>query len=430
MKRICIALVACILGLAAPIEAPAAPNVVFVKCGKLIFDAEKPAISNAGVIIIDGKVIAVGANVTAPAGAQQVDLSNYTVLPGLIDAHIHIWSGARNSNVSEGLETLRAQKAMSYALSSGIVAVRVLGTDDFIDVALRDAIDEGTIPGPHMIPAGHAISIPAGHGDHYTYGAKLPMEDYYTPLNGFINSPADAEKAVHLQLKYGARVIKILASGGVLSPLDSPDAEQVSPEELKTIVETAHMLRVKVAAHCENLETILAALHAGVDSIEHGPGMDMEAVNLLKANHTAYVPTVYIVDNILLHGEELHLADYSLRKAHEIGAKEFAAFKLALDNGVFIAAGSDQSYEPGQGTVRDEIITEVKYGATPRQALIFGTLHSAQLLGLDRLLGSVAVGKEGDLVAVEGDPLSDIHALERVRAVVYQGRSVAPANRQ
>jgi imidazolonepropionase-like amidohydrolase len=429
MKFIRVVFAICVCTLAA-VAAIAAPKVVFVRCGKLIFDAEKPPMTNADVIIADGKITAVGTGLAVPEGATQVDLSNYTVLPGLIDAHIHIWSGPRESNSSEGLEALRAQKAMNYALESGIAAVRVLGTSDFLDVALRDAIDEGTIPGPHMIPAGHAISIPAGHGDHFTYPAKIPLTDFYTPLNGFIDSPDDAEKAVHLQLKYGAGVIKILASGGVLSPLDSPDAEQISPEELRRIVETAHMLRVKVAAHCENLETILAALHAGVDSIEHGPGLNQEAVNLMKSLHTSYVPTVYIVDNILLHGTELHMQEYSLRKAREIGEKEFAAFKLALENGVFIAAGSDQSYEPGQGTVRDEAITEVKYGMTPQQALVAATKHSAELVGLDSLLGTVAIGKEGDLMAVEGDPLTDIHALERVRAVVYQGRSVQPANRK
>ena len=429
MKLFRMAFAICAVTFAA-VAAIAAPQIVYVRCGKLIFDAEKPPMTNADVIITDGKITAVGAGLAVPEGATQVDLSNYTVLPGLIDAHIHVWSGPRAANPSEGLEALRAQKAMSYALGSGIAAVRVLGTSDFLDVALRDAIDEGTIPGPHVIPAGHAISIPAGHGDQFTYTAKIPMADYYTPLNGFINSPDDAEKAVHLQLKYGAGVIKILASGGVLSPLDSPDAEQVSPEELRRIVQTAHMLRVKVAAHCENLETILAALRAGVDSIEHGPGLSQEAVDLMKSQHTSYVPTVYIVDNILLHGAELHLPEYSLRKAREIGEKEFASFKLALDNGVFIAAGSDQSYEPGQGTVRDEAITEVKYGMTAQQALVAATKHSAELLGLDSLLGTVTVGKEGDLMAVEGDPLTDIHALERVRAVVYQGRSVQPMNRK
>jgi imidazolonepropionase-like amidohydrolase len=280
-----------------------------------------------------------------------------------------------------------------------------------------------------VIPAGHALSIPAGHADHFTYPYTLPLEDYYTPLHGFVNSPADAEKAVHLQIKYGARVIKVLASGGVLSPLDSPDAVQVSPEELKQIVETAHRLRVKVAAHVENREAVMDAIQAGVDSIEHGPGADAECMRLMKEKHTVYVPTVFVVDNILMNGRDMHLPDYSLRKAQEISARHFASFKLGLQEGAYMAAGSDQQYAPGTGTVRDEAITMVKYGATPQFALIAATKHSAELLGLDSMLGTVSVGKEGDLVAVEGDPLTDIHALERVRTVIYQGKSVAPENR-
>jgi imidazolonepropionase-like amidohydrolase len=427
LSRVVVSTVAVVLGAPALL---AAPHVVYVRCGTLIFDAEQAPMTNAAVVITDGTITAVGASLPVPAGAEQIDLSHDTVIPGLVDAHIHIWTGPRGATDSEGLEALRGQKAMAYAVDSGVAAVRVLGTDDFVDVALRDAIDEGTIPGPHMIPAGHAISIPAGHGDQFTFPAKLPLDDYYTPLNGFINSPADAEKAVHLQLKYGARVIKVLASGGVLSPLDSPDAEQVSPEELKVIVETAHMLRVKVAAHVENLETVLAALHAGVDSIEHGAGADDECMRLMKAQHTTLVPTVYIVDNILAHGAQMGIPEYSLRKARALAERHFASFTLGVRDGVFIAAGSDQSYTPGQGTVRDEIMTEVKYGMTPKDALVSGTKHGAELLGLDHLLGTVAVGKEGDLVALDGNPLSDIQALAHVTAVVYQGRSRTPANRQ
>ncbi len=423
-----LAMLVCVASFAACV-AMAAPKVVYVKCGKLIFDAEKAPIANAEVIITDGKVTAVGTSLAVPEGAEVVDLSNYTVLPGLVDAHIHIWSGPPFSVVSDGVAALRGQKAMAYALGSGVAAVRVLGTTDFLDVALRDAIDEETIPGPHMIPAGHAISIPAGHGDHFTYPPNVPLDDWYTPLHGFINSPADAEKAVHLQLKYGARVIKVLASGGVLSPLDSPDAVQVSPEELKQIVETAHGLRVKVAAHVENREAVMDAIVAGVDSIEHGPGADAECFRLMKEKHTVYVPTTFVVDNILMHGVEMHEPDYVMRKARELSERHFASYKLGLQMGMYMAAGSDQQYAPGGGTVRDEAITMVKYGATPQVALTAATKHSAELLGLDAMLGTVAVGKEGDLVAVEGDPLSDIHALERVRAVIYQGKSVTPENR-
>ncbi len=404
------------------------PKTVFVRCGKLIYDTEKPPIVNAGVVITDGKITAVGPNVTRPAGAEQIDLSKYTVLPSLLDSHTHLWTGGFGQTPSAGLGLLRATKAVDYALHSGIVAMRILGSENFIDVALEEAIDEGTIPGPHIIPCGHAISIIGGHGDFLNMPVQFPLADYYTPLNGFINSPEDAEKAVHLQIKYGAKVIKVLASGGVLSPLDSPTAEQVSPEELRVIVEQAHMDHLKVAAHDENLPTILAALHAGVDSIEHGSELDQEAIDYMNAHHITLVPTVYIVDNIITNGAKMHMPPWAIRKANELGAKHIASYKMALENRVFMAAGSDQRYEPGQGTVRDEVMTEVKFGMTPEQALTSATKHGAELLGLDDL-GTVAVGKEGDLVAVEGDPLSDIHVLEDVKAVVYKGASITPVNR-
>ena len=415
--------------LLAAVSVVSAPHVVYVRCGKLIFDAEKAAIANAGVVITDGKVTAVGADVQMPSGAEQIDLSSYTVMPGIIDAHTHLWSGPFGSTPSSGLALLRATRAVNYAVSSGIVAMRVLGSNDFEDVALANAIDEGTIPGPHIIPAAHALSIIGGHGDFLSQPPQFPLTDYYTPLNGFINSPEDAEKAVHLQIKYGAKVIKVLASGGVLSPLDSPQAEQISPEELRVIVEQAHMAHLKVAAHDENLATILVALHAGVDSIEHGSELNDEAISFMKQHHVTLVPTVYIVDNLMTNGERMRMPAYVLTKARDVGVKQLASFKLAVQDGVYIAAGSDQSYEPGQGTARDEVMSEVKFGMSPKDALVSATKHGAELLGLDNLLGTIQAGKEGDLIAVEGDPLSDIRVLENVKAVIYQGRSITPANR-
>ena len=411
-----------------PTNATAKSNTTFVRCGKLIADAGQPAIDGGEVIITAGKIMAVGRNLAAPAGAQQQDFSKYTCMPGLVDAHIHIWTGPRGKYPSLPLATIRATKAMAYALDSGVVAARVLGSGGFVDVALKDAIEEGTIPGPHLVPAAHAISIPGGHGDFYSFPPDLTPENFYTPENGFINSPADAEAAVHWQLKYGARVIKILASGGVLSPLDSPLAEQVSPDELKVIVEQAHAAHVKVAAHDENLPTIWAALHAGVDSIEHGAGLDKDAASYMKDHGVYLTPTLYIANNIVENGAKMHMADYAIRKANLIWQGELQGFKAALGVGVKIAAGSDQSYEPGKGTVRDEIMTDVRFGATPQQALSFGTKASADLLGLDDL-GAIAVGKEGDIVATEGNPLEDIHALEKVRAVIFKGEAVPAANR-
>jgi imidazolonepropionase-like amidohydrolase len=389
--------------------------------------ADAPLHGPTTLIVTDGHITSIGDNLPVPAGAQQLDYSAYTIVPGFIDSHIHLWIGPPTDNPSYGLQTLRAQKAVAYALRSGIVGVRVLGTDGFIDVALAAAVDEGTIVGPHILPAGHPISIPAGHTDHFTYPATLDLDSYYTPLQGFINSPADAEKAVHLQVKYGAKVIKVMASGGVGSPLDSPTSEQISPEELAVICEQAHMANLKVSAHDENAKTILAALHAGVDSIEHGSELTPEAVDFMKAHHTWWDPTVYVVDNIVQGGD--HGPVYRIAKGKALAEKHFASFKLGLAGGLApqMAAGSDMQYEPGTGTVLDEMITMVKYGATPKQALIAATINGAKLAGWDDL-GTIAVGKEASFVALDGDPTADIAAVKKTKAVLFKGQVVPPAN--
>lgn len=428
MRRIIAALLL-LVSIAACAQQPAStskkapPHVLFVRCGKLIANAENAPLTNADVVITDGKITSVGSNLTAPAGAETADFSRNTCLPGLLDAHIHLWTGGFRERPPVPLAALRAQRAMEYALSQGVVAVRVVGTFDFIDVSLMRAADEGTFLGPHIIPAGHALSMIGGHGDFLDMPQQFPLDDYYTPLHGFINSPADAEKAVHLQLKYGARVIKVLASGGVLSPLDSPTAEQISPEELKVIVEQAHMANVKVAAHAENIRSIMAALNAGVDSIEHGSELNDEAINFMKAHHVYLDPTLFVVDNSMRLAKSGVLPDYVLRKAGALADKTWHSFDMALKAGVTMAAGSDQSYEPGKGTVLDELIALVGHGMTPQQALICATAHNADLIGLPDL-GAVAVGKEGDLVAVDGDPLTDIHAIKNVHGVVFEGKLV------
>jgi imidazolonepropionase-like amidohydrolase len=401
----------------------AAPQVLYVRCGTLIADAEQPPLRGADVIITDGKITAVGADLPIPPGAQTLDFSQSTMLPGLIDAHIHLWRGGFYERPPVGLEALRSQKAVQYGLSQGVVAVRVLGSWDFVDAALRRAIDEGTIVGPHIVSAGHAISAIGGHGDLIDMPSQFALADYYTPLHGFISSPADAEKAVRLQLKYGARVIKVLASGGVISPLDSPDAEQLSPEELKVIVEQAHMANVKVAAHAENIRSVMAALQAGVDSIEHGTELNQEAIELMKTRHIYLVPTLFVVEALQRAAKAGLLPEFVGRKGAELAAKHYPSFQLALKAGLPMAAGSDQLYEPGKATVLDEIIALVDHGMTPQMALTAATKHNAELLGMQEL-GTVAVGREGDLVAVQGDPLADVHAVKKVQAVVLKGKLV------
>ena len=423
MKRRLVALL--FVALLVPSLAPsAAPHVLVVRCGTLITDAARAPLRDATIIVTDRMITGVGAGLAIPSGAEELDLRAYTVMPGLVDAHAHLWTGPLTSQtVSDQLATLRASKAVAFALESGVVGMRTVGGQGFIDVAIAAAIDEGTIPGPHLVPGAHAISTPGGHGDFIPMPPSLPLSDYYTPMNGFINSPDDAEKAVHLQIKYGARVIKILASGGVASPLDSPTAEQVSPAEMKVIVEQAHMAGLKVAAHAENLKTILDALHAGVDSIEHGSELNGEAVDFMKAHHIYLVPTVNVVNSIV-EMTDTRFPEYMIRKGKELAAKHFASFKLALAAGVTMAAGADDFYQPDRPAgLPSELVTDVKYGMEPQQALVTATTNSAALLGLDAL-GAIAVGKEGTLIALEGNPLTDITAVQRVRAVVKEGQVV------
>lgn len=399
-------------------------QALYVKCGHLLTSAAEPLQGPSTIVITDGIITAISQTLAPPAGAKVLDLSKFTVTPGFIDSHIHLWTGPQSGQApSYALQALRAQKAMEYAIKSGIVGVRVLGSDGFIDVALRDAVNEGLIAGPHILPAAHAISIPGGHTDHFTYPATTDLEDSYSPLQGFINSPADAEKAVHLQIKYGAQVIKMMASGGVGSPLDSPEAEQISPEEMKVVVEQAHMDHLKVAAHDENLQAILDALHAGVDSLEHASELNPEAIELMKAHAVWWDPTVYVVDTIVQGGDKG--PPYRIRKGKVLAVKHFASFKLGLKSGLApqMLAGSDVPYEPGGGTVLDEMITMVKYGATPRQALTAATRNGAAVTGWTNL-GSLEVGQEADLVALDGDPTSDISAVKKTMAVVFQGKIV------
>lgn len=425
MKTLALALA---LAGALPLAAHAQTSgTLFVRTGTLIFDTSQPPLPHGDIVIENGRITQVGANLTAPAGARTLDLSQQTVMPSLLDAHTHLATGGFGAQPSDGLAALLASKDVAYALDSGVVAMRVLGTGGFLDVAEMQAIDQGVIPGPHIVPAAHAISIPGGHGDFLTLPPSMPLDDYYIPLNGFINSVADAEKAVHLQVKYGAKVIKIMASGGVLSPSDLFTSEQLTPEEMQKIVEVAHGDHLKVAAHDENLQAILDAIHAGVDSIEHGSDMNQEALDYMRAHHQVFDATIYVVDNILENGARMHMPAFSLEKARELSVKHFASFKLALRSGVTMDAGSDQSYGPGTGTIYNEMVSEVNHGATPQQALTAATQNNARLLDLP-MLGAIAVGKEGDFVAMAGNPLDDIHALSHLTTVVYQGKVLKGGN--
>jgi imidazolonepropionase-like amidohydrolase len=423
-------------GLAAFTASPAQPaDVVFVRAARLIVDASQPAISPGALVITDGVVTAAGANVTPPAGARQLDLGALTVMPSLLDAHTHLAGGSPKAQPGEptplatpGYAALQAQHSVNAALTLGVAAMRVLGTSDFLDVAIKNAIDDGLIPGPHIIPAAHPLSIIGGHDDFAPLSYTLDLRDLYTPLHGYISSPADAEKAVQLQIKFGARVIKLMASGGVGSPLDSPADENLTVDEMRAAVQQAHMHHLKAAAHAESLQAIMDAMRAGVDSIEHGSDLNQEAVDYMKSHHVVLVPTVHVA--IATANETRRAAPgtfgasaYSQFKAKALMSKHEASFALALQNGVTMAAGSDNAYTAGSTGVFAELVSDVEHGMSPRQALVSATLHGAALLGLDTL-GTLAPGMEGDFIATDGDPLTDIHAIEKVRVVVFKGKVI------
>ena len=411
-----------------------AADVLFVRAAHLIVDATKPPISPGAIVVTDGLVTAAGANVTAPPGARQIDLGNLTLMPSLVDAHTHLGGGGPvalpgmpQPLTSPAYAALRAQKNVEAALKLGVAAMRVLGTADFLDVAIQQAIDDGSIPGPHVIPAAHPLSIIGGHDDFAPMPYTFDVMGLYTPLHGYVSSPAEAERAVQLQIKYGARVIKLMASGGVGSPLDSPADPNLTLEEMRVAVEQAHMHHLKAAAHAENLQSVMDAMHAGVDSIEHGSELSQEAVDYMKSHNIVYVPTVRVA---LTSATETRSApgtpgasSYSQFKAKQLMEKHVKSFALALKNGVVMAAGSDNWYAPNSTGVFAELVADVEHGMSAKQALESATLRSAALLGLDKL-GALAPGMEADFIAVDGDPLTDIHAIENVRLVVFKGKVV------
>lgn len=420
---------------AAGAPAAAAADVLYVKAAHLILDPSQPAIGPAALVITDGIVTAAGSNVVMPAGARVLDLGNLTVMPSLVDAHTHLAGGAPKPHAGQPMPlatpayaALQAQKSVASALSLGVAAMRVLGTSDFLDVAIGNAIDDGVIPGPHIIPAAHPLSIVGGHDDFNPMPYTLDLGDLYTPLHGYVGSPDDAEKAVQLQIKYGARVIKLMASGGVGSPLDSPADENLTLDEMRRAVTQAHMHHLKAAAHAESLQAIMDAMRAGVDSIEHGSDLDQEAVDYMKSHNIVLVPTVHVAIETAAEMPKaapgtFGASAYSQYKAKQLAAKHATSFALALKSGVTMAAGSDNAYTPGSTGVFAELVADVEHGMTPRQALVSATLNGAALVGLDKL-GRLTPGMEGDLIATDGDPLTDIHALEKVRVVVFKGKIV------
>ena len=396
-----------------------------------MFDGRE--IQTPGVVLVSGAaIVGVGPSAQIPTGAQVIDMGDATLSPGFIDAHTHL-SGMYTPDYKQGLidsftkavpeQTLLAVENLRKTIMAGITTARDVGSSDFIDVGLRNAAAAGAILGPRMLVSVHALGATGGHCDDQN-GMRpgiFGFESNYE--HGVIDSPEEARKAVRYNVKYGADVIKVCATGGVLSLTDPPDIPQLTQEELNAIVDEAHTLRKKTAAHAHGAEGAKRAVRAGIDSIEHGAFLDDEALDLMKARGTYYVPTLMAIEG----GKEiLSKGGYSPFVATKMKAAMESinnVVRSAITKGVKIGMGTDAAVYPhGRNTEEFHLLTAL--GMSPLDALRAGTSVDAELLGIQDRVGTLATGKLADIVAFPGDPRQNIRQVEKVFFVMKEGQIV------
>jgi imidazolonepropionase-like amidohydrolase len=383
-------------------------------------DVESGRYVAPAVVVIEGeRIAAVGQSAGDLAdGARMIDLGDMTLLPGLMDMHTHLCYSIEGDWVHRGVKegpadwALRGAHNARATLNAGFTTVRDLGAGGFADISLMKAIDNKFVIGPRMFPAGHALSITGGHADRTGYAPQLGEQGIE---NGTANGVDECVESVRYQIKYGAKVIKICATAGVLSFEGPVGAQQYSYEEMRAIVEEAARHGYKVAAHAHGSEGILAAVKAGVASIEHGSMLTDEIIALMKANGTYHVPTSYLVDAIDLD----NLPPPIRAKAESILPLARESLKKSIAAGLKIAFGTDAAVFP-HGDNAKEFAVYVKLGMSPADAIRTATVHAADLLGVDDR-GVIWPGKLADLIAVKGDPLNDVTALESVPFVMKGG---------
>jgi imidazolonepropionase-like amidohydrolase len=410
-------------------EPPVGKGVVVLKAARLIDGTGAAPIANAVIVVEDNRITAAGAasSVTIPANAKVIDLGDVTLLPGFIDAHTHLigrtlGDPAGDNALVRDYESFGAILGVLNAratLMAGFTTVRNVGASGrFDDMALRKAIDEGWTQGPRIMTAGHSLGMRGGHCDENGFRPGL-----FDPgiEEGVADGPDQIRAAVRYQIKYGADVIKTCATGGVLSEGDAVGATQYTFEELKAMVDEAHKLERKVAAHAHGTEGIKIAVRAGVSSIEHGSFLDEEGARLMKTNGTFLVPTLSAAEGVERAAKTGVLKGLRAEKALMAAAAVRKAIKLAVANKVQIAFGTDAGVIP-HGSNAHEFQLLVEWGGMSNMdALVAGTSSAAKLLGWEKNIGSLTSGKWADIIAVSGDPLQDIRATEKVVFVMKNG---------
>jgi imidazolonepropionase-like amidohydrolase len=397
-----------------------------VRCGKLL-DVRSGKMLMDQIVQFDstGTITSLGPASSAklPSGVTPLDLSNATCLPGLIDVHTHLTFDPSNNGyaglgISVPRETVTGVKNARLTLHAGFTTVRNVGASGYTDVALRDGIDAGEIEGPRMRVSGPPLSITGGHCDN-----NLLPSEYHYKAEGVADGPWAARAKVRETAKYGADVIKVCASGGVLSKGDQPGTPQFTFEELQAIAEEAHKLGRKVAAHAHGTQSIKDSIRAGIDSIEHSSLIDDEGIALAKEHGTYLVFDIYNDDYILQEGAKAGMLPESIEKEKKIGRLQRENFRHAFQSGTKMAFGTDAGVYPHGDNAR-QFGKMVEWGMKPLDAIQAATINAADLIGWPDKIGALEPGHYADLIAVSGDPTSDVRLLESVKFVMKGGTVV------
>jgi imidazolonepropionase-like amidohydrolase len=403
------------------IVAIAQADTVVVTADRMVDVLAGRVVDHPQITIVDGRITAVAAqNSAAPAGVRRVDLTGMTLLPGLIDMHTHItadphYGGYRGLEFTDNFWTVVGVANAKKTVEAGFTTIRNVGSGNFDDVAIKQGIEQGLVPGPRIVPATYAIGATGGHCDSTEFPPSISV-----PNPAVANGPAELRATVRKLRKYGAEVIKFCGTGGVFSKTDTVGGQQYSLEEMRALVDEAHMLGLRVAVHAHGASGIKDAIRAGVDTIEHASLADDEAFALAKQHGTYFSMDIYNDDYILSDGEKNGMFKESLDKERAIGLRQRQTFQAAVKAGVKMIFGTDAGVYPNGYNAR-QFATMVKWGMTPMQAIQAATANAAEALGRTADVGAIAVGRYGDRIAVAGDPLADVARLQSVAFVMKGG---------